>query len=164
MPRSLAQAIVALAEGRQLEDLAQMLEKEGASVLRCPMVSILDAPDPAPVVAWLRPLIAGRFAWVVLFTGEGVRRLLGFAERDRLHQLAAGRSAVRGRRGTAAGRAVASGFGPRAGGGGRPGGGGQPAPTRGARGHLPGAGVRNEEPGAAYQARPGRGVKGEENV
>ena len=73
---------IALAEGRQLEELAAMLEKEGATAVRCPMVSILDAPDPAPVVAWLRELTADRFAYVVLFTGEGLRRLLGFAERD----------------------------------------------------------------------------------
>jgi uroporphyrinogen-III synthase len=72
---------VALAEGRQLEELAQMLEKEGATALRCPMVSILDAPDPAPVLAWLDELTAGRFDCVVLLTGEGLRRLLGFAER-----------------------------------------------------------------------------------
>jgi len=72
---------VALAEGRQLEELADMLEKEGATVLRCPLVSILDAPDPAPVMAWLRELVSGRFAYVILLTGEGLRRLLGFAER-----------------------------------------------------------------------------------
>jgi uroporphyrinogen-III synthase len=71
---------IALAEGRQLEELADMLETEGATVLRCPMVSILDAPDPAPVVAWLRELVSGRFAYVILLTGEGLRRLLGFAE------------------------------------------------------------------------------------
>jgi len=72
---------VALAEGRQLEELAQLLEKEGAIPLRCPMVSILDAPDPAPVLAWLDELSAGRFDYLVLLTGEGLRRLLGFAER-----------------------------------------------------------------------------------
>jgi uroporphyrinogen-III synthase len=77
---------VALAEGRQLEELAGMLEKEGATPLRYPMVSILDAPDPAPVVAWLRELTAGRFTYVVLLTGEGLRRLLGFAERDRMRE------------------------------------------------------------------------------
>jgi uroporphyrinogen-III synthase len=75
---------VALAEGRQLEELAEMLEKEGATVLRCPLVSILDAPDAAPVVAWLRELVSGRFAYVILMTGEGVRRLLSFAEREGL--------------------------------------------------------------------------------
>jgi uroporphyrinogen-III synthase len=75
---------VALAEGRQLEELAQMLEKEGAIALRYPMVSILDAPDPAPIVAWLQELIANRFGLVILLTGEGLRRLLGFAERAEL--------------------------------------------------------------------------------
>ena len=77
---------VALAEGRQLEELAQMLEKEGATTLRCPMVSILDAPDAAPVIAWLQDLIAGRFDWIVLMTGEALRRLLGFAERGGLRE------------------------------------------------------------------------------
>jgi uroporphyrinogen-III synthase len=72
---------IALAEGRQLEELARMLEKEGAAILRCPMVGILDAPDPAPVLSWLCDLIAGRFSHIVLLTGEGLRRLVGFAER-----------------------------------------------------------------------------------
>jgi uroporphyrinogen-III synthase len=76
----------ALAEGRQLEDLAQMLEKEGATTLRCPLVSILDAPDPAPVIAWLRELCAGRFDYVVLMTGEGLRRLLGVADRAEIRE------------------------------------------------------------------------------
>src|SRR5262245_45238190 len=79
---------IALAEGRQLEELAQMLEKEGAATLRCPMLSILDAPDPGPVVAWLRDLIADRFGVVVLLTGEGLRRLLGFAEREGIRDAA----------------------------------------------------------------------------
>lgn len=82
MAQSLAGRCIALAEGRQLEELAQMLEKEGASALRCPMVSILDNPDAAPVVAWLKDLIAGKFSLVVLMTGEALRRLIGFAERD----------------------------------------------------------------------------------
>lgn len=73
---------IALAEGRQLEDLAGMLEKEGANVIRCPMVSILDAPEEGPVLAWLRDLTAGRMDWVILMTGEALRRLLGFAERS----------------------------------------------------------------------------------
>lgn len=73
---------VALAEGRQLEELAEMLTREGAAVLRCPMVSILDAPDRAPLLAWLRELTAGSFAWVVLLTGEGLRRLLTVAAHE----------------------------------------------------------------------------------
>jgi len=81
MSKPLTGCTIALAEGRQLEDLALMLEKEGATALRCPMVSILDAPDEAPILAWLDQLVAGQFDTVVLLTGEGLRRLLGFAER-----------------------------------------------------------------------------------
>jgi uroporphyrinogen-III synthase len=72
---------IALAEGRQLEELAALVAKEGATVVRCPMLNILDAPDAEPVVAWLRELIAGQFQYVVLLTGEGLRRLIGFADR-----------------------------------------------------------------------------------
>jgi len=72
---------VALAEGRQLEELAALLQDEGAAVLRCPMLSILDAPDAGPVLAWLEQLIAGEFGLVILMTGEAVRRMAGFAER-----------------------------------------------------------------------------------
>jgi uroporphyrinogen-III synthase len=101
MTTSLAGRTVALAEGRQLEELAGLLEKEGAVPLRCPMIGILDAPDPDPVVSWLRQLAADRFAWVVLFTGEGLRRLLGFAERAGLRDpviaaLARARTVARG--------------------------------------------------------------------
>lgn len=84
MAQPLAGRVIALAEGRQLEELAQMLDKEGATTLRCPMIGIHDAPDDAAVVAWLRDLIAGRFDLLILMTGEGVRRLLGFAERANL--------------------------------------------------------------------------------
>lgn len=78
---SLAKRTIALAEGRQLEDLAAMLEKDGATALRCPLLSILDAPEDAPVLAWLDRLQAGAFDWVILLTGEGLRRLLTCADR-----------------------------------------------------------------------------------
>lgn len=88
MSQRLEGQTVALAEGRQLEELAQMLAAQGATVLRCPMISILDAPDAAPVVAWLRELIADQFGYVILLTGEGLRRILGFAEREGLREAA----------------------------------------------------------------------------
>jgi uroporphyrinogen-III synthase len=102
---------IALAECRQLEELARMLEKEGATTLRCPLVSILDAPDAAPVLAWLRELIAGRFGHVVLLTGEGLRRLLACAEREGLRgaaiaALARTRTITRGPKPVAALRTV----------------------------------------------------------
>jgi uroporphyrinogen-III synthase len=79
---------IALAEGRQLEELAQLLEREGARTLRCPLVSILDPPDDTAVVAWLRQLCADEFAWVILLTGEGLRRLLACAARHDLRDAA----------------------------------------------------------------------------
>jgi uroporphyrinogen-III synthase len=81
MSRPLEGRTIALAEGRQLEELAGLLESEGATTFRCPLLSILDAPDAAPVLAWIDELTAGRFSLVVLMTGEALRRLVGFAER-----------------------------------------------------------------------------------
>jgi uroporphyrinogen-III synthase len=74
---------IALSETRELDRLARMLEEQGAETLRCPMVAIADAPDPAPVRDWLT-----RFPFddLVLFTGEGLRRLHGFAQRFDVEQ------------------------------------------------------------------------------
>ncbi len=72
---------VALAEGRQLEDLANLLDKEGATIVRCPLLSILDHPEPQPLLDWIDALCAGRFGLLILLTGEGLRRLVALAER-----------------------------------------------------------------------------------
>ena len=71
-------------ETRELDVLAQLFEQRGATVIRCPLVAILDAPDPKPIEAWLRRFVAGAYNDLVLFTGEGLRRLLCFAERIEL--------------------------------------------------------------------------------
>jgi uroporphyrinogen-III synthase len=84
MSLPLEKRTIALAEGRQLEELAGLLEKEGAVALRCPLVAMVDSTDTAGVVAWLRELASDGFDYVVLLTGEGLRRLLGFAEREGL--------------------------------------------------------------------------------
>src|SRR5438552_18933050 len=85
---SLAGRTLALAEGRQLEELARMLEQEGAAVLRCPLVSILDPADDGPVLTLLDDLLAKRFDLVILLTGEGLRRLLACADRHGLKERA----------------------------------------------------------------------------
>ena len=79
--RPLANRTVAIPETRQLDLLADMLEQRGAAVIRCPLVAILDAPDPEPVEAWLKDFIAQPCDDLILLTGEGLRRLVGFAER-----------------------------------------------------------------------------------
>ena len=77
---SLAGRTIAVPETREIEVFASMLERRGATVIRCPMVAILDAPDPAPVLAWARSLAAAAFDDVVLLTGEGLRRILSCIE------------------------------------------------------------------------------------
>ncbi len=72
---------VAVPESRQLDLFVQMLESRGADVRRCPLVEIRDAPDPAPIEAWLGDFAGGRCDDLILLTGEGLRRLLGVAER-----------------------------------------------------------------------------------
>lgn len=72
---------IVVPESRELDLFARMLEAQGAETLRCPMVTILDAEDPAPIEAWLKRLAAGTLDDLILLTGEGLRRLLGVARR-----------------------------------------------------------------------------------
>jgi uroporphyrinogen-III synthase len=73
--------VIALPETRELDRLATLLEAEGARAWRCPLVAILDAPDAAPVEAWVRELAAGKLDDLIFLTGEGLRRLIATAER-----------------------------------------------------------------------------------
>src|SRR5512147_2049920 len=77
----LAGKTIAVPETRELDVMAQLFEQRGATVIRCPLVAILDAPDVKPIEAWSRRFVAGGCDDLVLFTGEGMRRLLRFAER-----------------------------------------------------------------------------------
>lgn len=79
---ALADRVVAVPETRQLDVLAALLTKRGASVVRCPLVSIKDTPDAGPVVAWLQRMIAVPPPISIFYTGEGIERLLGFARRE----------------------------------------------------------------------------------
>lgn len=79
----LAGRCIAVPESRELDVFASLLERRGAEVLRCPLVDIRDAADPAPVLAWLDAFNAGACDDLLLFTGEGLRRLLDAIERHR---------------------------------------------------------------------------------
>src|ERR1700748_1569847 len=78
----LAGRVVAVPETREIDVFAAMLERRGAQVIRCPMVAIRDAPDPAPVLQWSRELAAGSFDDLILLTGEGLRRILSCIDRN----------------------------------------------------------------------------------
>jgi uroporphyrinogen-III synthase len=100
--------VIAVPEARQLDVLASLLEKRGATVVRCPLVGIQDAPDERPVVAWIRRLIETPADLTVFYTGEGIERLLGFARRAGLETglVAALRSAAKLTRGPKPKRAL----------------------------------------------------------
>jgi uroporphyrinogen-III synthase len=77
----LAHRVIAVPEARELDVFSRLLERRGATVWRCPLVDIRDAPDPAPVLAWLRAFAAGACDDLILLTGEGLRRLLAAIDR-----------------------------------------------------------------------------------
>jgi uroporphyrinogen-III synthase len=68
-------------ESRELDLFVAMLEAEGATALRCPLVNILDLEKTSEAEGWIASLIAGAFQDVIFLTGEGLRRLLTIAER-----------------------------------------------------------------------------------
>lgn len=78
--RPLSGRTIAVPEARELEVFAFLLERRGAQVLRCPLVAIRDAPDPAPVLAFARSVAAGACDDLILTTGEGLRRILDCIE------------------------------------------------------------------------------------
>lgn len=75
----LANLKILVPESRELDLFATMLEAEGATVLRCPLVQILDLEDRTEADAWIDRCIAGEFEDLVLLTGEGLRRLFTLA-------------------------------------------------------------------------------------
>jgi len=94
---------IAVPETRELDVFAAMLERRGAEVLRCPLVAILDAPDPQPVLAWIRAFVDGACDDLILLTGEGLRRLLSCIDQHApalrepfVHRLSEVRTIVRG--------------------------------------------------------------------
>jgi uroporphyrinogen-III synthase len=92
---------IAVPESRELDLFVNMLERHGAIAVRCPLVSIHDVEDTAPVHVWLERLVEGQHDSLVLYTGEGLSRLLGFArcrgiEADVIDSLRRTRKIVRG--------------------------------------------------------------------
>ncbi len=72
---------ILILETREEAQFSRLLAEQGADVLQCPMFAIHDAPDPAPVEAWIRRCIDAPFDDLVLMTGEGLRRLVKLARR-----------------------------------------------------------------------------------
>jgi uroporphyrinogen-III synthase len=72
---------ILILETREEAQFSRLLTEQGADVLQCPMFTINDAPDPAPIEGWIRRAIAAPFDDLVLMTGEGLRRLMKVVRR-----------------------------------------------------------------------------------
>ncbi|MBR0856627.1 uroporphyrinogen-III synthase [Bradyrhizobium liaoningense] len=70
---------ILILETREEAQFSKLLAEQGAEVVQCPMFTIHDAPDPAPVEAWIRRAIDKPFDDLVLMTGEGLRRIMKLA-------------------------------------------------------------------------------------
>jgi uroporphyrinogen-III synthase len=66
---------ILILETREEAQFSRLLTEQGAVVVQCPMFTIHDAPDPAPVEAWIRRFIERPC------DGEGLRRLMKVARR-----------------------------------------------------------------------------------
>jgi len=75
---------ILILETREEAQFARLLTEQGAEVMQCPMFIIQDAPDTAPIEAWIARFIETPCDDLVLTTGEGVRRLLKLARRMNL--------------------------------------------------------------------------------
>jgi len=67
---------IAVPEMRELEVFSGLLERRGAEVLRCPLVTIYDSPHTAQVLAFAVKLADHGFDDFILITGEGLTRIL----------------------------------------------------------------------------------------
>jgi uroporphyrinogen-III synthase len=99
---------ILILETREEAQFSRLLTEQGADVLQCPMFTIHDVPDPAPVEAWIRRCIDKPFDDLVLMTGEGLRRLMKVVRRMDVEQkfIAAIGSARKFARGPKPGRAL----------------------------------------------------------
>lgn len=77
---------ILILETREEAQFSNLLAEQGANVLQCPMFSIHDAPEPAPIEAWIRRSIDKPFDDLVLMTGEGLRRLMKVVRRIGVEQ------------------------------------------------------------------------------
>src|SRR5882672_11869635 len=99
---------ILILETREEAQFSRLLTEQGADVLQCPMFTIHDAPDPAPIEAWIKRCVDAPFDDLVLMTGEGLRRLMKVVRRIGIEPefIAALRKARKFARGPKPGRAL----------------------------------------------------------
>lgn len=86
MPDRLDGYRILILETREEAQFSRLLKDQGAHVMQCPMFTISDAPNQAPIEGWIWRCIERPFDDLVLMTGEGLRRLMKVARRLDLEQ------------------------------------------------------------------------------
>jgi uroporphyrinogen-III synthase len=92
---------ILILESREEAQFSRLLTEQGADVVQCPMFTIHDAPNSAPIEAWIHRFIEKPYDDLVLMTGEGLRRLMKVAQaigldRDFIAALGKARKFARG--------------------------------------------------------------------
>jgi uroporphyrinogen-III synthase len=77
---------ILIMETREEAQFSRLLAEQGADVLQCPMFTIHDAPDAAPIESWIGRFIEKPCDDLVLTTGEGLRRLMTVVRRIGVEQ------------------------------------------------------------------------------
>ena len=86
MPEKLTGYRILILETREEAQFSRLLKDQGADVMQCPMFTIKDAPDPAPIEAWIKRFIDQPCDDLVLTTGEGLRRIMTVVRKRDLEQ------------------------------------------------------------------------------
>src|SRR5947209_2692772 len=81
MPDKLNGRRILILETREEAQFSKLLQEQGADVVQCPMFVINDAPDAAPVEAWIKRFADQPCGDLVLMTGEGLRRIMKVVRR-----------------------------------------------------------------------------------
>lgn len=75
-PGALGGARIVVPESRALDLFCDMLTREGAAVIRCPLVAVQRLADHSAVDSWIGRLIAAEHDTLLFYTGEGVDRIV----------------------------------------------------------------------------------------
>src|ERR1700726_1114170 len=94
---------ILILETREEAQFSRLLAEQGADVLQCPMFTIHDAPDSAPIGARIRRFVERPCDDLVLLTGEALLRLMKVERRIELDEafvaaLGTARKFARGRK------------------------------------------------------------------
>ena len=75
---------ILILETREEAQFSRLLTEQGADVLQCPMFTIHDAPDPAPIEAWIGRFIESPCDDMVLIDRKSTRLNSSHIQKSRM--------------------------------------------------------------------------------